>query len=356
MARSIGWGKSNGGEETSSPTPPVTAGEPLEPLLAAFFEMQAKVLVVAIQDQAARLHQAGTLMAEAVGEFGGALQELDVLARDQYEAARELLGVLEVRLEGEVGAQSVEAFTTSILATLDQFVQAMLEISQSSFQLVEEMDGIRHRSAAMVEALTALAEVAARTQMLALNASIEAAHARQYGAGFAVVAGEVQKLADRSGRISDEISTQVRETEAALNRTSAQVEIIASKDLNEIIRSKQLAEGMVKAISQSELRAQQLVTRMEEVARQVTVQVSRSIRALQFEDMVRQILQSITSANDQLTQFALATQTLAQDVRIQRRPTAELLAQATRDFEGLGEKVRELVQASSMTTGDVELF
>lgn len=346
-------GSAEGSSASTAPSPNLNG---FELLLAEFLKVQATVLDGAIREQGIKLQQAGKLMGQAVQDFAEALRQLDVLAKNQYQLALELLQVLEVRLEGEPGAQSVEAFTTSILGTLDVFVQAMLEIGQSSFQLVEEMDGIRSRSSSMVEALDELAEVAMRTQMLALNASIEAAHARQYGAGFAVVAGEVQKLADRSGRISDQISSQVRETEAALNRTTSQVEIIASKDLNEIIRSKQLAEGMVRAISQSELQAQHLVSQMEEVGRQVKTQVGRSIQALQFEDMVRQILEGVAAGNERLIQFAQRAQTLSEDIRHRRHPLNELITQATQDFEALGQRMHEMVQASSMASGDMELF
>lgn len=218
------------------------------------------------------------------------------------------------------------------------------------------MDGIRVRSDAMGQSLGELAEVAMQTHMLALNASIEAAHARKHGAGFAVVAGEVQKLSHKSARISDHIAGQVRETAAALNRTSVQVERIASKDLNEIIRSKDLAEQMVNAIGQSEIKAQRLVTRMEEVGREVSAQVARSIQALQFEDMVRQILQRVAAGFQRLALLAASLQSLAAAVDEGQRPLPELLAEAAGEIAGFGRETHDSVQAASMDSGDVELF
>jgi hypothetical protein len=84
--------------------------------------------------------------------------------------------------------------------------------------------------------------------------------------------------------------------------------------------------------------------------------VARSIQALQFEDMVRQILLSVVTSNERLTDFALKTRALSEDISQKRLPLEDLLAQATRDFEALDQKVHEMVQASSMTSGDVELF
>lgn len=169
-------GRSNG--DSGSPAMrgdgPTVAG--LQPVLSAFLQAQAGLLEEAVRNQGDKIEQAKVLMSEAVQAFGTALQELDVLARDQYQLAMGLHQVLEVHLEGEQEAKSVEDFTRRIVGTLDVFVQAMLEIGQSSFQLVEEMDGIKSRSASMVESLVELAEVAMRIQMLSLNASIEAAH------------------------------------------------------------------------------------------------------------------------------------------------------------------------------------
>ena len=356
MTRIFGFGKPSGAKASTQIIVGGLSAEGLKSSLSALLQTLASAVEGAIRDQGEKLQQAEVLMAEAVQGFGTALQQLDVLAKEQYQLAMDLRRVLEVSLDGETGSQSVEEFTKRILGTLDLFVQAMLEIGQSSFQLVEEMDGIRTRSTSMVESLGELAEVAQRTHMLALNASIEAAHARQFGAGFAVVAAEVQQLADRSGKISDQIAQQVHETEAALNRTAIQVEIIASKDLNEIIRSKQLAEAMVNAISQSEIQAQQLVTRMESVGREVTTQVARSIQALQFEDMVRQILQRVASGSEHLALVALRARTLAEDLTQDSQPLEDLLAQATRDFVAFSQEVHDSVQASSMSAGDAELF
>ncbi len=356
MARIFGFGRPSGARNAIQINAGDSSPECLKVSLSALLQAQASVVEGAIRDQGEKLLQAEALMAEAVSSFGAALQQLDVLAKDQYQLAMDLRRVLEVSLDDEAGSQSVEEFTKRILGTLDLFVQAMLEIGQSSFQLIEEMDGIRTRSTSMVESLGELADVAQRTQMLALNASIEAAHARQFGAGFSVVAGEVQKLADRSGRLSDQIALQVHETEAALNRTAIQVEIIASKDLNEIISSKQLAEAMVNAISQSEIQAQRLVARMESVGREVTIQVGRSIQALQFEDMVRQILQRVAAGSERLALFALRARALAEELARGSQPLEDLLAQATQDFLKFSQEVHDSVRASSMSSGDAELF
>ncbi|MFZ1375129.1 MAG: hypothetical protein WAS25_00880 [Geothrix sp.] len=104
------------------------AEDGLRPSLTALLLAQVSLLDQAVLEQTLKLQQAETLMSEAVQGFGGALQSLDVLATEQYRLAMELQDVLEVRLDGEEGAHSVEDFTMRILGTMDQFVDAMMDI------------------------------------------------------------------------------------------------------------------------------------------------------------------------------------------------------------------------------------
>ena len=173
--------------------------------------------------------------------------------------------------------------------------------------------------------------------------------------GFAIVAGEVQKLAVRSSRISDQISGLVRETESALERTSAQVELIASKDLNEVIRSKQMADAMVKVLETSDRNAQDLVRQMNQVNGEVRDQLIIAHSALQFEDIVHQLLGSVAAGSEQLARFALRGAALAGEVELGQRPMADLLAQATLDFAGFGQELDD-PEPSSESLSQIELF
>ncbi|MBN2553874.1 MAG: hypothetical protein JXB06_13940 [Spirochaetales bacterium] len=97
------------------------------------------------------------------------------------------------------------------------------DIESSSAAIFKGADDIKvlEEKTTRVDEITALiGDIADQTDLLALNASIEAARAGEFGRGFSVVATEVQKLADRSSRAADEISTLVQSIRETVQRIS----------------------------------------------------------------------------------------------------------------------------------------
>jgi methyl-accepting chemotaxis protein len=303
------------------------------------------------------LLQVDSLVREAAGTLEDALRTLDRSVQDQNTLVAEIQGAMSLSLEGSAGTDGFEAMSSTISTTLDGFVQHMAEVSRSTEELVEQVNDIRERSQTMENMLGELAEIAGRTHMLSLNASIEAAHARQFGAGFAVVAGEVSKLADRSTALSATIQEQVDGTRKALERADAHVHAIASKDLNVAMRSKDESEALVNSLQSCNLNVKVLVTQLEGNARKVTEQVGHVVRSLQFEDLVHQTLMACLKELGNLMEQAEAWKTLEATLAAgePEAPAMAVLEGRLVEIEAARVQFRA-VKSGSLAAGDVDLF
>jgi methyl-accepting chemotaxis protein len=307
------------------------------------------------------LLQVDSLVREAAGTLEDALKTLNRSVSQQHLLAAEIQAAQRNSLEGDdqpnAAPGGFDAMSSSIMGTIDGFLGHMTEISKSTTQLVEQVEDIRERSTRMENMLDELSEIAGRTHLLSLNASIEAAHARQFGAGFAVVAGEVSKLADRSTALSKTIQEQVTGTRLALERTDAHVQEIASKDMNVALQSKQESERLVQALQMSNWIVRDLVSQLEENARNIATQVGHVVRSLQFEDLVHQTLMACLKELGNLMEQAQAWRSFEAKLASGEAETPSItsLEALLREIEANRTQF-SAVKSGSLAAGEVDLF
>ena len=250
-------------------------------------------------ESAQRLSEAAT----AMNEMNATVQEV---ARNAGSASA---ASAETREKAEAGAQVVE-----------KAVHSIEEVHQMSLDLKEDMTQLNEHAQDITRIMGVISDIADQTNLLALNAAIEAARAGEAGRGFAVVADEVRKLAEKTMASTQDVGNAIQ----AIQESTAKSMTGMDNAVARISEANELA-------SQSGAALQEIVATVEVTADQVNAIATASEEQSAASE---EINQSIVQVNDMSRQTAEAMAEAAKAV-------SDLAAQA----QGLTSLIQELKQA-----------
>jgi methyl-accepting chemotaxis protein len=169
---------------------------------------------------ASRIGAASKSQEHMVSEFGSSTVEIAAAARQISCTAQELAGTMD-----EVASLAGD---TSLLAdsgrqSLTGMETAIRSLSQSSDAIESKLSVIREKAETISSVITTITKVADQTNLLSLNAAIEAEKAGKYGQGFSVVASEVRRLADQTAVATLNIERMVLDMQGAVGEGVAEM-------------------------------------------------------------------------------------------------------------------------------------
>jgi methyl-accepting chemotaxis protein len=251
------------------------------------------------QEQASAVAQASTLMNQLSKTVEGIRHGADEQNRQMQMAQETRDGMVTaigavseaadlVAKETETSAQSA----TEGQAIAVETAKGMQKVRTATEALGERVGELGKRSGQIGAIVETIEDIASQTNLLALNAAIEAARAGEHGKGFAVVADEVRKLAERSTIATKEIGEMIRaiqggakETVEAMQkagddvRTAAELTTQAREAFEEIARGTQASNKRVKDIRQAILAMQSAATQLEKAINSASSVASRNTQA-----------------------------------------------------------------------------
>ena len=204
---------------------------------------QVRDTTIDLQREATHGHEAADSVTRASIAQGEAMRKSSADMQQLTEGIQEVS-----ELVGDAANQSRDALERSnaAVARIDEAAQTLHAVQALADELSQSMHRLEQRSNRIDLVTQVIKDVADQTNLLALNAAIEAARAGEQGRGFAVVADEVRKLAERTGTSTHEIATTIdgvkQDTADALQRLQAAIGRIANgvdstENADEAIRS-----------------------------------------------------------------------------------------------------------------------
>ena len=303
-----------------------------------------------------------TLLGDAISELTTSFEGMNGLTNEQRTVA---VGVTGSVGEGE-SVRQFDEFVATTSQVMGQGVDNIVNNSKLGMELVEMTDGIALHARRVQGILSEIGAIAKQTNLLALNAAIEAARAGEAGRGFAVVADEVRDLSARTTQFSQQINVLMQTMQGSVHQTEEAIQRMASQDMTFALESKTRVEEIVKAMEDQNRIRKIAIERLADGSAKVSAEVNRAVTALQFQDMVSQLLghigRRVTALVGVLDQLSSLGQTLRVDA--ERKDAGAAIAALREETAKLAASLAKMthignsnpVGQQNFGQGDVELF
>ena len=201
--------------------------------LVALREQRTKRIEELVAQFEADSNEILTGVSAAASQMNTTSGEMSSVAQDTALRSNTVAAAAE---EASVNVQTVAAAAEELSCSIEEINRQVSESSQIASDAVSKADaniatikGLEEASNRIGEVVGLISDIAEQTNLLALNATIEAARAGEAGKGFAVVASEVKNLANQTAKATEDISGQVDEMQSVTKTAVVAIEAIGKR-------------------------------------------------------------------------------------------------------------------------------
>ena len=279
LGREIAWLRQqiDGGDPAASPQALLAEVQAASP----FLQVMDKQLHGSLQE----LEQGAMAIIQAINSVYGISTEQMSRISDSMSNGQQLSAVIQDQSE----------HSRKVVDILKQHIDEQQQVMRETLDRTERLS---RDVSALAPLVGVIADIAKQTNLLALNAAIEAARAGEAGRGFAVVADEVRKLSSQTANAASEISVRIT---AATDRAEQELQLAqraltqnaSATNLGTIVAD--IAE-MERRFAEADRFMQTLMAAVEAGNQQALQQLSDALGYIQFQDVVRQRVEQVQQA------------------------------------------------------------
>jgi aerotaxis receptor len=291
---------------------------------------RADTFVASVQATVQGMADMASQVNRATKEVNQGVTEVDQSARTQSQATASAAAAVE-EVTVSIGEVADHAHSTQEVATRtgevakegaslsERASNAILSLAETVKASASQVETLGQRSAEISRIAGVIKEIADQTNLLALNAAIEAARAGEQGRGFAVVADEVRKLAERTAKATEEISGMIASIQdetgkavAGMRSGATQVEqgVELVHEAQQALQSINTQMGntvqMVNDISHASAEQRQAMNQLAQNVEQVAAMTERNVAVVtQTESMVHYLDQVVDRMRKSVRQYTV---------------------------------------------------